>query len=238
MRGALILAMLAAAQATGAAGSEIVAARYDGPTTRYDHGVLGDAVEHEDLVVTLSDGRQVTAHWAAPMVFEDTAPRLADVDGDGKPEVIAVETHADLGARLAIWRWDGTQLAHLATGAFIGQTRRWLAPAGVADLDGDGRIEIAYVDRPHLAKTLRLVHIEGVALVEIAALGGVSNHRIGWDDIIGGVATCATPPALILARGDWSTLVAVTYDGTGLTAGTRGPWSRAAASAALACRSQ
>ena len=31
-----------------------------------------------------------------------------------------------------------------------------LAPLGAADLDGDGKIELAYIDRPHLAKILRI----------------------------------------------------------------------------------
>ncbi|SIS68885.1 Repeat domain-containing protein [Roseivivax lentus] len=234
MRGAVFAALLTGV-AGGAGAAEIAAARYDGPTTRYTHGVLGDAVEYEDLVVTLSDGRTVTAHWDAPMLFEDTAPRLADVDGDGKAEVIAVETHEARGARLAIWHWDGAALTHLATGDFIGRTNRWLAPAGVADLDGDGRIEIAYVDRPHLARTLRLFHIEGTGLTEIARAEGLSNHRIGWDYIIGGAATCATPPALILARGNFSDLVAVTWNGAEVAIRTLAPFSREAAEAARRC---
>ncbi|QFS82058.1 FG-GAP repeat protein [Roseivivax sp. THAF40] len=235
MRGALLAAVLIASAGCAAA-SQITAARYDGPTTRYAHGVLGDAVEYEDLVVTLSDGRVVTAHWDAPMVFEDTAPRLADVDGDGAPEVITVETHAERGARLAIWHWDGTALRHRATGDFIGQTNRWLAPAGVADLDGDGRVEIAYVDRPHLAKTLRLFNLVGNDLSEVARAEGLSNHRIGWDYIIGGAAPCASPPALILARGDWSETVAVTWNGDRIVTTAIGPWSPSRAEAARTCR--
>ena len=39
---------------------------------------------------------------------------------------------------------------------FIGTPRRWLAPVGVADLDGDGRAEIAYVETPHRDKVLML----------------------------------------------------------------------------------
>jgi hypothetical protein len=36
-------------------------------------------------------------------VFEDLAPRLADLDGDGKAEIIVVQSHRDLGARLAVY---------------------------------------------------------------------------------------------------------------------------------------
>jgi hypothetical protein len=61
------------------------AAAYEGPTTRYPHGVLGDTVEYTTLAVTLPDGRTLRTTWDAPVVFEDLAPRLADLDGDGRP---------------------------------------------------------------------------------------------------------------------------------------------------------
>ncbi|MHA7873902.1 FG-GAP repeat domain-containing protein [Roseivivax sp.] len=207
------------------AAQEIAAARYDGPTTRYAHGVLGDAVEYEDLVVTLTDGSRHRVHWDAPMVFEDTAPRLADVTGDGAPEVITVETHAEKGARLAIWRFNGAGLVPLARGAFIGQTHRWLAPAGAGDLDGDGVIEIAYVDRPHLARVLRLFHIEGDGLREVARLTGVSNHRIGEARIFGGLRACPEGPALVLADGTWREVLAVRFDGRALSTSVLRPYA-------------
>ena len=97
---------------------------------------------------------------------------------------------------------------HVTT-AYIGQPHRWLAPVGAADFDADGRIEIAYVDRPHLLETLRLVRLEGRELREIAALRGVTNHRIGWNYIVGGVRTCSARPEMILATGDWSTNLSV-----------------------------
>jgi hypothetical protein len=47
----------------------------------------------------------------------------------------------------------------LASTPWIGQRFRWLAPVAAADLDGDGAMELAYVDRPHLARTLRVWRI-------------------------------------------------------------------------------
>ncbi len=77
------LALVVAAQASAL---EIESARYDGPTQRYPHGVLGDDIEYDTLVVRLSDGREMSARWGDDMVFEDLAPRVVDVDGDGVPE--------------------------------------------------------------------------------------------------------------------------------------------------------
>jgi hypothetical protein len=53
---------------------------------------------------------------------------------------------------------------------------RWLNPVGVADLDGDGRTEIAAVITPHIGGTLKVYRQNGGALIEIAALPGFSNH--------------------------------------------------------------
>ncbi|EAQ04208.1 hypothetical protein OB2597_08699 [Pseudooceanicola batsensis HTCC2597] len=194
-----------AALAPAAAEPRITGAAYADPTDRYDHGVLGDAIEHATLVLTFGNGSEERYTLPETMVFEDTAPRLADVTGDGRPEVIVVESSLSSGARLAVYAAGG----RLVATPHIGRRNRWLAPVGAADLDGDGAIEIAYVDRPHLIQTLRIVRLEGGALVEIAALRGVTNHRIGWDHIVGGVRTCTGRPEIIVATGEWSTNLSV-----------------------------
>lgn len=176
----------------------IAAAVYAGPTDRYDHGVLGDKLEWTTLLLTLDDGSERRFTLPDDMVFEDVAPRIADVTGDSIPEVITVESSLRYGARLAIYSADGRVIAT----EYIGQRNRWLAPVGAADFDGDGQIEIAYVDRPHLLQILRLVRIEGDNMHEVAALRGVTNHRIGWSYIVGGVRTCTGRPEMILGTGD------------------------------------
>lgn len=184
----------------------ILSARFAGPTTRYPHGALGDPVEHETLVL---DFAATTRHLTLDpvLVFEDEAPRLADLDGDGAPEVIVVESHRDLGARLAIWGPSG----RLAATPFIGQRFRWLAPLGAADLDGDGRVELAWVDRPHLAHLLRIWRYDpaGPSLSEVATAPGVTNHRIGWEHIPGGLRDCGAGPEMILADADWRQVLAL-----------------------------
>lgn len=193
------------------AGEVISAARYDDPTTRYAHGVLGDAVEWGALVIETSEGRRLRFVLPQERVFEDLDPRLADLDGDARPEVIVVESHQNQGARLAVYGMDGLITAH----SYIGTRNRWLAPIGAADLDGNGTMDIAYVDRPHLAKTIRILSwLEG-GLIEIAGLAGYSNHRIGEDFISGGVRDCGMGPEMVVARGDWSGIVALSWTGNG-----------------------
>lgn len=209
----------------------IAGASYAEPTTRYDHGVLGDAVEWGALRLDLVGGATRLIRLSEARVFEDLAPRLVDVDGDGDREAVVVETDLARGARLAVYDAAGL----VAATRFIGQPHRWLAPVGAADLDGDGRVEIAYVDRPHLAKTLRVWRFEGGGLTQVAALEGVTNHRIGWDHIAGGVRDCGAGPEMVLADADWRQLVAVRFDGQGLTLRALGPWSSSAATAALVC---
>lgn len=210
--------------ASAAAGAEtITAARLGEPTTRYAHGVLGDAVEWGALEIDVDASASGSIAGAAVLrkttylvrlpldhVFEDIAPRLVDVTGDGAPEVIVVETDVNRGAALAIYSASGklTETPH------IGQTHRWLAPVGAADLDGDGRIEIAYIDRPHLLKRLRVWRYGARGLTHVADLDGLSNHRIGWDFIAGGIRDCGQGPEMITANADWSRVMA-----TGLAEG-------------------
>ncbi|QJF52041.1 FG-GAP repeat domain-containing protein [Roseobacter ponti] len=214
------------------AGVTINAARYEGPTDRYAHAVLGDAVEYITLVLTLSDGTERRLSLPDDLVFEDTAPRLHDLNGDGAPEVVVVESSQTRGARLAVWGRDG----RITATPFIGTRFRWLAPLGAADLDGDGTVEIAWIDRPHLAKTLRIWRYEQSALTEVASLAGYTNHRIGEHDIAGGIRMCGGFPEMILATADWSELVALRFDGAGIAGRTLGTDTRRPAFArAMVC---
>ena len=203
-----------------AATETITAARFSIPTSRYAHGILGDAEEWGQLEIdvsrvsagSVSDRsvlRDTTYLFRLPVdhVFEDVAPRLLDVTGDGRPEVIVVETDVHQGAALAIYDSTGK----LAETPHIGQRNRWLAPIGAADLDSDGHIEIAYIDRPHLVKTLRIWRYQDRKLAQVANLPGLTNHRIGERDIAGRIRTCDGPPEMIVATADWTRLVAVQY---------------------------
>ncbi len=217
-RAAAAALLLVAAQARAAPADIIEKARYSEPTTRYDHAILGDAVEWGALVLTV-DGcggcagearrRKVTIRLPRSRVFEDIAPRLVEVDGDASPEVMVVETDLSRGARLALY--DETGL--IGATPYIGRPHRWLAPIGAADLDGDGQVEIAYVDRPHLARIVRIWrYVKGRRqLRHIADAPGFTNHQIGWDSIPGGIRDCGQGPEMIVADANWRAVYALAF---------------------------
>lgn len=226
---------------SGPEGTGLWAAWYDAPTTRYGHGVLGDAIEAGALYAYAEgagdDCNAIGVVLDPGFVFEDVAPRLADLDGDGVNEIIVVRASLDQGAQLAVYGagGDGVSLTLRAATPFIGRPNRWLAPVGAADLDGDGWVEIAYVDRPHLARILRVWRYRDETLTEVATLGGLTNHRIGEAFISGGIRTCGGSPEMILATTDWARLIAARFDGQAVTTRDLGPWSDDDAAAALAC---
>jgi len=217
----------------------VTRAWYDDPVTRYRHFVLGRAHEPATLWVNAPGNQGLCGHaltLEAPYVFEDIAPHLADLDGDGTNEVIVVRSHEGQGAQLAVYRWTGETLRLAATTPHIGRPNRWLALIGAADLDGDGAVEIAYIDRPHLARTLRVWRYRESRLTEVAAATGLTNHRIGERHISSGLRDCGPGPAIVTANADWTRLLATTLSDGTLTARDLGPWSDAALTDALACR--
>lgn len=193
----------------------VVSAQFAEPTTRYAHAVLGDDVEYARLVIEVETALAVseavlkrgvsTVDLPLTRVFEDIAPRLWDVTGDGLPEVVVVETDMALGAQLAVYDASGKKIA--AT-PHIGQAHRWLAPIGAADLDGDGHVEIAYIDRPHLAKTLRIWRYHRGKLEEVASARDLTNHRIGEAGITSGLRDCWQGVEILTVDAEWRRVIA------------------------------
>lgn len=225
------LAALVVLCAADAAGADVSAARYTEPTTRYAHGVLGDAIEYGALEMDTADGI-VTVRLPDSRVFEDTVPRLIDIDGDGAREVLVVESALDAGARVAVFGANG---ALVAATPFIGQRNRWYAPVGAADLDGDGFVEVAYVDRPHLAKILRVWRYRDGDFSEVAQLPAVTNHRIGEADIAGGIRDCGEGPEMIVADAQWQAVLAIRFDGQFSVANLGPHQGRPSFATAMAC---
>lgn len=220
----------------------IVAAEYAEPTTRYDHGILGDAIEWGSLNLTVDlchrctrkSLRNFIIHLPENRVFEDIAPRIVKVVNEGGTEVLVVETDLIKGARLALYDESGLVTAT----PFIGRTHRWLAPIGAADLDRDGSVEVAYVDRPHLARTIRVWRYEDGKLHLAGELPGYTNHRIGEDNIAGGIRDCGEGPEMIVADAKWRNVVAVRFANGDFTTKILAPHNgRKTFTAAMNCKS-
>lgn len=212
--------------------AEIVKAEFGGVTGHYGHGILGDTDEYSTLTLRFDNGKSRKFTLPHSRIFEDLAPRLADVDGDGDMEVIVVETSLTLGAQMAIYDENGKRAAT----PFLGRPQRWLAPIGAADLDGDGKIEIAFIEKPHLRKILRVWRLEGKKLVLVDSLGGLTNHQIGQDFISGGIRDCNGTPEIITADANWQRVMASTLKDGKLSARDIGAFTGLASlKSALVC---
>jgi hypothetical protein len=155
------------------------------PTARYPHTALGAPVHAGSLhalIATPSGAlRELAYNLPIHRVFEDRVPRLADLDGDGRDEIIVIEADAIRGAALVVFglQAQAQALIELARGPYAGAPFRWLNPVGVADFDGDGRLDIASVTTPHIGGVLTLHHFRPPGLEPYAKVMDVSNHRMG-----------------------------------------------------------
>ncbi len=149
------------------------------PTARYAHFVRGQQYEAGGVRVQLSEGNILTLMLDENHVFEDRHARLGDLDGDGRDEIILVLTSVQRGSALVAYAVEDGQLVLKAQTPFIGQAFRWLNPAGIADYNGDGTLDIALVQKPHLSKTLEFWTLENGKFVRFARIDDISNHHNG-----------------------------------------------------------
>ena len=145
------------------------------PTRRYDHGVLGDAIEAGEMKIEKRDGTTGTVALGNDAVFEDLWPRIAPLNG--RDHIVIVKSYLARGSALAVIDPDTMRIA--AETPPIGHPHAWLNPAGIADFNGDGVTDIALVRQPHVVGRLELWSFKDGRLTKTAEVADVANHFIG-----------------------------------------------------------
>lgn len=164
--------------------SGIARAWYSEPTSRYRHGALGDTIEGGALTARLAGGRTTVLKLPESEVFEDIAPRIVDLDGDGKCEITTILSSVSGGGSIVVFGLEGTKLVRKATGARLNRSHRWLNIAGIERYaGGNGSPQIAYVATPHIGGTLGLLRYSGGRLTLLGSASGFSNHAFGSQEL-------------------------------------------------------
>jgi len=210
------------------------------PVRDYSHEALGSRIHAGTVTVTERrpvepgpDPRPVPTTVSrvaagSDAVFEDRAPRLADLDGDGVPEIVTVKSYRDRGAALVVIAKREGRWEIAAETPPVGEPQRWVNPAAVADFEGMGRPQIALVRRPHLDGVLELWAYERGTLVQRAEKPGYANHAFGQPaQDLAAVLDTGTGPELALPTLDRRSLAVVSFKG-GLVGRARIPLPAAA----------
>ncbi|MDH5544969.1 MAG: hypothetical protein OEZ43_05215 [Gammaproteobacteria bacterium] len=129
-----------------------------GPTLRYAHQVLGN--EHENAasitIVETSPALKVLSKIDVPSndVIEGNPLIWVDVDGDGQRELVTTVSNITQGARVVVYKEDGTVLSQSAP---IGSAYRWRHQVAVAPFGGGTEQQLVSVYIPHLGPVLEYI---------------------------------------------------------------------------------
>ncbi|RXK46677.1 hypothetical protein [Halorientalis pallida] len=144
-------------------------------TNRYGHGALGNQEEGGSIVFFDASVPDVTARTRVgpPEVIEGLAPMVADLDGDGEPEVIVTVADSENGARIAVYDRDGRRRAR---GPIYGPG--WRHQLAVAPFAGQGP-ELAVTQKPHVDHVVEFYRLDDSQLSIVAEYPNVESHTYG-----------------------------------------------------------
>lgn len=147
------------------------------PTDRYEHAVLGDALEADSITVLRPspEGARMLSSFPAASggVFEGVAPMWFERNGE---TLLAVtESVAGLGARVSVYRPDG-ELA--GAGPFIGEGMRWRHLTSAAPFGPGGETELSATLTPHMDSAAQFYEVGEAGLEITAEVPGYTSHRI------------------------------------------------------------
>jgi len=157
----------------------IAAAWFSDPTGRYRHSPFGTDQHPTTLTVSTKEKQILRFQLPKDSVFEDRTPRLIDLDGDNREEIVAVRSYLLKGSALAVLGIRGREIEIIAETEPIGTPLQWLNPAGFGDFNGDGQTDIALVVTPHSNGELQIWTLKDGNLVLLGDTDDVSNHVDG-----------------------------------------------------------
>jgi hypothetical protein len=232
------------------------------PTNRYPHKALGSTSHAATLHVLANAAlgqQELVYRLPINRVFEDLTVRLVDLDGDGRDEMIVIESDALRGSSVVVLGLrelpakataknavntgvkpqNAMGITEIARSVPTGGTFYWLNPVGVADFDGDGRLDIASVTTPHVGGILNLYHYRPPLLESFAKVMDVSNHRMGdpEQDLAVIVHLPGVRPTVIVPDMTLRALHALRWEASDVK-GTTGRWKELADLMALPARVQ
>jgi hypothetical protein len=144
------------------------------PTTRYIHGVLGDAFEAGSIgVLEAGRGGYDLSGRVRPEsggTFETLAPLWFRPDG-GEEELLAVtESTEREGSRISVYSPGG---ALVAAGPFVGEPQSWRHLVAAGPFGPDGEVELAAVRTPHVGGPVEFYRLDREnGELRLAASGG------------------------------------------------------------------
>ena len=189
-----------------------------GPTSRYRHSVLGDAVEADSITIVVTESTPYVERVITvpdPWVIEGLAPIWADLNGDGSEELIVTLSSQTDGGKIVVYN-DAGEIE--AEGLGIGRGFRWRNQMAVAPYGSNGEVELSAVLTPHIGGTVEFYRWSGKRLEISASIPGFTSHVIrsrNLDLNITGDFLAINQPALIVPNNARNTLNAIRRNESG-----------------------
>ena len=110
-------------------------------------------------------------------VFEAIGTVAADLDKDGKQEILVTQSDSDSGATHLVLGMRNKKLMLKARSGATGTGNRWAHLLGAFNIDGSAPKVLA-VETPHLSGFLLALRLSGNRLRERARMAGFTTHSV------------------------------------------------------------
>lgn len=151
------------------------------PTERYDHAVLGDGLEADNMtLIRAGEESNLEAGLIFPAsggVFESVAPLWFEMPGIEGELLAVMESEPTLATRISVYDLGGNLLA---AGPYIGEPYKWRHLLAAGPFGPNGEIELVDTLTPHIGGTIEFYRpdFNTGSLNVVATMPGYTSHRI------------------------------------------------------------